>query len=169
LELMEEWYRQYGLDVFNYLVYRMGTRDVDDLVQETFIRALQGVHHFSGDASPKTWLISIARNVANGFYRKKHRSISSEPLFDMESTERPIEKLIDSMDAKRVIERGLGTMRPSYVDVVILRGVMDLSVSEAAEALGWSESKVRVTWHRALKKLRVFLEGEGTWDVSIQE
>lgn len=167
MDLVEEWYRLYGLDVFNYLVYRMGTRDVDDLVQETFIRALQGVHHFNGDASPKTWLISIARNVANGFYRKRRKSISSEPLFDMASTERPIEDLIDSMDAKRVVERCLGTLRPSYAEVVILRGILELSVSETAQALGWSESKVKVTWHRALKKFRTLLESEGAWDVSI--
>ncbi|WP_254660760.1 sigma factor [Bacillus sp. FJAT-27225] len=36
---IEQWFYQYEKDIFNYLVYYTGTRDVEDLVQDTFLRA----------------------------------------------------------------------------------------------------------------------------------
>jgi RNA polymerase sigma-70 factor (ECF subfamily) len=167
LDLIEEWYRQYGLDVFNYLVYRTGTRDVDDLVQETFIKALHGINRFNGDSSPKTWLLAIARNVAADFHRKKRRWTFYGPLTDLQSTEQPIERLIDVMDARYAIYQGLRHLKPTYQEVVILRGIVELSILETAETLGWTESRVKVTWHRALKELRKFLETGGIQRVSI--
>lgn len=161
MELIEEWYRQYGLDVFNYLVYRVGTRDVDDLVQETFIRALYGVHRFKHDSSPKTWLVAIAKNVATDFYRKNRRRRQlSKSAFDAPLTQEPIDKLIDAIDAKQAINQFLNGLKPAYQDVVIMRGILEMSISETAQTLGWSESKVKVTWHRALKVLREHLGKE---------
>lgn len=158
MDLIEEWFRQYGIDVFNYFVYRMGTRDVDDLVQETFIKALNGVNRFQGDSSPKTWLISIARNVATDYHRKRRRLVFNERLRDVASAEQPIENLIDAIDARNAITQGLSKLKPTYQEVVILRGVLELSSMETAQTLGWTESKVKVTWHRALKELRTFFE-----------
>ncbi|MCL6598718.1 MAG: RNA polymerase sigma factor [Alicyclobacillus macrosporangiidus] len=168
MDCIEEWYRQYGLDVFNYLAYRMGTRDVDDLVQETFVKALRGIRHFKGDSSPKTWLLAIARNVASDFCRKKRRWIFDERLTHAPSTEQPIERLIDVMDARHAVYQGLRCLRPNYQEVVILRGILELSVSETAQTLGWTESRVKVTWHRALRQLRGFLERGGIQHVSVQ-
>jgi RNA polymerase sigma-70 factor, ECF subfamily len=42
--------------------------------------------------------------------------------------------------------------------VVILRFLNDLSITETAEALGWTESKVKTTQHRALKVLKKQME-----------
>jgi RNA polymerase sigma-70 factor, ECF subfamily len=167
LDLIEEWYRQYGLDVFNYLVYRTGTRDVDDLVQETFIKALHGINRFNGEASPKTWLLAIARNVAADFHRKERRLAFYGPLTDVSSTEQPIERLIDVMDARHAVYQGLRNLKPTYQEVVILRGVLELSIMETAQTLGWTESRVKVTWHRALRELRKFLERGGIQYASI--
>lgn len=166
MELIEEWYRQYGLDVFNYLVYRMGTRDVDDLVQETFLKALHGLRQFDSRSSPKAWLISIARNVAMDFYRKHRKRKVNESHFDVLLTEEPIDRLLDSMDAKRAIAQSLSNLKPAYKEVVIMRGILELPIAETAQTLGWSESKVKVTWHRALKALRQFIKNEGTDHVS---
>ncbi|CEG25609.1 RNA polymerase ECF-type sigma factor X [Bacillus sp. B-jedd] len=52
-------------------------------------------------------------------------------------------------------------LKPAYRSVVILRALKEMSTKETAEVLGWSESKVRVDYHRALKKLK--------WDLKIQE
>ncbi|KPV45500.1 RNA polymerase sigma factor [Alicyclobacillus ferrooxydans] len=168
MELIEEWYKQYGLEVFNYLAYRMATRDVDDLVQETFIKAFHGVNRFKGDSSPKTWLISIARNVATDFHRKRRRFVSDEQFSDLVSPDLPIERLIDVMDARHAINKAVQNLKPNYQEVVILRGILELSIVETAQTLGWTESKVKVTWHRALKELRKHLETGGMEHVSVR-
>ncbi|WP_248737781.1 sigma factor-like helix-turn-helix DNA-binding protein [Neobacillus rhizosphaerae] len=52
-------------------------------------------------------------------------------------------------------------MKPSYRDVVLLKGIAEMSSREAGQVLGWSENKVNVTFFRAVKKLNVSLkEGE---------
>ncbi|WP_430787096.1 RNA polymerase sigma factor [Virgibacillus flavescens] len=67
------WFKQYHDDILNFLVYYTGKVDVDDLVQEVFIKAVRNVNTFKGNSEPKTWLISIARNVAIDEMRKRKR------------------------------------------------------------------------------------------------
>lgn len=56
-------------------IYRLVTRkeDVEDLAQETFIRALKGLDLFEGQSSFKTWLFSIATNLVKDHYKAKKR------------------------------------------------------------------------------------------------
>lgn len=68
---IESWFLQYEKAVTNFLIYYMGHRDVEDLVQDTFIRALNSLDQYKGEASPKTWLLRIARNTAIDSLRKK--------------------------------------------------------------------------------------------------
>ncbi|MFC0472450.1 sigma-70 family RNA polymerase sigma factor [Halalkalibacter kiskunsagensis] len=68
---ISDWFYQYSNDIYHYLLYRFGSTDVEDLVQEVFIRAMMGYDSFRSDSSPKTWLFTIARNVAIDENRKK--------------------------------------------------------------------------------------------------
>jgi RNA polymerase sigma-70 factor (ECF subfamily) len=68
---IEKWFLEYGSDVNHFLVYYLGQNNVEDLVQDVFIKALKGLPNFEGRAGPKTWLFAIARNVAIDFERKK--------------------------------------------------------------------------------------------------
>lgn len=67
---IEQWFMEYSNDLYHFLVYYTGKHDVDDLVQEVFIKALHNLHHFKGASSPKTWLISIARHLVIDLQRK---------------------------------------------------------------------------------------------------
>src|SRR4051794_9844952 len=51
-------------DVWRFLGHLAGVADADDLTQETYVRALAGVHRFAGHSSARTWLLSIARRVS---------------------------------------------------------------------------------------------------------
>jgi RNA polymerase sigma-70 factor (ECF subfamily) len=53
-----------------------------------------------------------------------------------------------------VLQHALTSLKKDYRQVVILRALKDFSVRETAEILGWTESKVRVTYHRALQKMK---------------
>ncbi|MGR9527479.1 RNA polymerase sigma factor (plasmid) [Priestia megaterium] len=57
-------------------------------------------------------------------------------------------------------ERALLKVKPTYRAVFILRAINELSIKETAEVLGYSESKVKVTYLRAIKKLQTLLHIE---------
>jgi RNA polymerase sigma-70 factor (ECF subfamily) len=124
------------------------------LTQETFLRALKGVHTYNETASPKTWLIRIARNVAID-YARKHRydkgNTTDDNLVNVPSCGPTPDEIIESKDVTRVLLDILNQLSPSYRDVLILRGLYEFSTQETAGILGWSSPKVRVTYHRALK------------------
>lgn len=153
---IEKWFIQYEKDVTNYLVYYTGTVDVEDLVQETFLRAFRAFSKFKNEARPKTWLISIARNTAIDLYRKKsvwqrlRQVLAHEtPMLQKHHTE---DKLLKKLEYAYLYE-AINELKPSYRDVILLRGIAEISSYEASQVLGWSENKVNVTFFRALKKL----------------
>ncbi|WP_301109959.1 sigma factor, partial [Sporosarcina sp.] len=50
-EIISNWFYLYSQDVFNFLVYYSGTRDVEDLVQEVFIKAAKGMSTYRNHAT----------------------------------------------------------------------------------------------------------------------
>jgi RNA polymerase sigma-70 factor (ECF subfamily) len=161
---IEKWFIQYEKDVTNYLVYYTGSSDVEDLVQETFLRAFRAFSRFKNDSSPKTWLISIARNTAIDFYRKKSVWNRLKQVLDYESPklhEQDTEgKIVKKMEYGHLYE-AINALKPNYREVVLLKGIAEMSSREVGQVLGWSENKVNVTFFRAVKKLNECLkEGE---------
>ncbi len=160
-KIISDWFYQYSDDVYHFLVYYTGTTDVDDLVQEVFIRAGRGYKNFNHDASPKTWLIRIARNIAIDESRKKETKMSQraheydEKIFNQEQKKpmnTPEEQLLHQEEMQELYH-SINHLKDNYRDVVILRAIKGFSIHETAEALNWTEAKVRVTYHRALNKL----------------
>ncbi|MEH7745529.1 RNA polymerase sigma factor [Neobacillus drentensis] len=167
---IEKWFIQYEQDVTNYLVYYTGSVDVEDLVQETFLRALRALSQFKNDSSPKTWLISIARNTEIDFYRKKSVWNRLKQILDYESPklheQDTGEKIVRKMEYAYLYE-AINELKPNYRDVILLRGIAELSSQEAGQVLGWTENKVNVTFFRAVRKLNERLK-EGEYFESIK-
>ena len=101
-QVISKWFYLYSDDIYQFLFYRLSSKhhDVEDLVQEVFIRALRNLDRFKGEASPKTWLYSIAKNVAIDAIRKSKRDkwkwlllIESEKVPENVTMETPEEAL----------------------------------------------------------------------------
>ncbi|GEL78490.1 RNA polymerase sigma factor [Tenuibacillus multivorans] len=158
-EIISEWFQQYHQDVYNFLVYYTGKLDTEDLVQEVFIKALNGIDRFDGRSSPKTWLFSIARNVAVDESRKQKRrgsgrTVTLDKAPEVRSDRSP-EDILQDHELKRQLYESIQSLKSNYREVLILRGIKDLTVAETAAVLGWSESKVKTTYSRAIKTLRM--------------
>jgi len=66
-----KWIDSYADYLFNYTITRVSNRDVaDDLVQETFFSGLKSAKNFKGEASERTWLVSILKRKIIDHYRK---------------------------------------------------------------------------------------------------
>ncbi|ATO49888.1 RNA polymerase sigma factor [Brevibacillus laterosporus] len=152
---IEQWFLAYSNDIYRFLVYYTGRTDIDDLVQETFIRALKAIQH-TEIANPKTWLFAIARSVAID-EKRKTKLISWLPdifLQHLVSPDKTPEESLELSENKRLLYDIINQLKRSYRDVLILRGIKGLSSKETAEVLGWSEAKVNLTLHRALKAVQ---------------
>jgi RNA polymerase sigma-70 factor, ECF subfamily len=152
-----EWFKEYHNDILNFLIYYTGMVDVEDLVQEVFIRAVRHVHKFKGKSNPRTWLISIARNVAIDEMRSRRKEDTKRNriMHDIGFVPQCLspEELFELNEIKAELYTTMKTLKLSYYDVLILRGIKELTVEETAETLNWSPHKVNLTYHRALKAL----------------
>jgi RNA polymerase sigma-70 factor (ECF subfamily) len=152
-----DWFKEYHDDIFNFLIYYTGSLDVEDLVQEVFIKAVRNIHKFKGNSNPRTWLISIARNVAIDDVRKRKKEEIKRNRFKqfngLKKLQDSPEELLGLSETKAELYTTMKTLKQTYYDVLIFRGIKELSVYETAQALNWSENKVKLTYHRALKAL----------------
>ncbi|USG64794.1 RNA polymerase sigma factor [Brevibacillus ruminantium] len=152
---IEQWFLAYNHDVYRFLVYYTGRKDIDDLVQETFIRALKAVSQ-TEVANPKTWLFAIARNVAID-EKRRAKLINWLPdifLRHLVSHDKTPEESLELNEDIRLLYSIINQLKRPYRDVLILRGIKGLSSKESAEVLGWSETKVNLTLHRAMKAVQ---------------
>ena len=158
-EIISDWFYRYNNDIYNFLIYYTGKTDMEDLVQEVFIKALKRLHQFDGRSSPKTWLFTIARNTAIDEMRKQKRQKSEETVelndrIVMIDEQSPIDILLED-ESKRELYKLVRSLKRNYRDVIILRGIEQLTIKETATILNWSEDKVKSTYSRALKALRL--------------
>ncbi len=154
------------------LCYRMtgNAADADDLVQETFVRAME--HPPARPEEPlRPWLVRVAMNLGRDLLRRRRRRGYAGPWLPS-PIETPAEDALPSYELAG--ERGLSTegryemmesvsyafllaleaLTPQQRAVLLLRDVFDYSVAEAAEALGLSEPNVKTTHHRARRAMR---------------
>ncbi|NRD80612.1 RNA polymerase sigma factor SigX [Bacillus sp. BRMEA1] len=163
--VFDELYHKYHHDVFQFLFYMVRNKEhAEDLVQEVYIRVYKSYYRFEGKSSEKTWLFSIARNVAIDFFRKQ-KGWKEKVLdkFDWSSNQIKDEYLIPEeiavqKDEIKLVYKCLDYCTIDQRMVIILRYIHDLSIAETAKALGWTESKVKTTQHRSLKILKKQLE-----------
>lgn len=146
----EELFSLYKSDVYRYARFTLGSAsDAEDIVQEVFLRVLKNWDKFRGDANPKTWLWTITRRCIVDRARKRDRD-KNQVTF-----EEHLGGHTDSnTSAALEVEDLLKTLTPDQREVVTLRLIQDWSTTETAEILGWSESKVKTTLHRAVTRMR---------------
>lgn len=159
--VFDELYDKYHQDVYKFLFYMTKNKEqAEDLTQEVYIRILKSFHSFEGKSSEKTWIFSIARNVAIDFFRKQ-KTLKERILerFDWaENQLKDVNKLpedivLHSEEASKLYSI-LNYLTVDQRTVILLRYYHDLTIIETAAALSWSESKVKTTQHRAIKKLK---------------
>jgi RNA polymerase sigma factor (sigma-70 family) len=153
------------------LCYRMtgNAADADDLVQETFVRALEHPPPRT-DEPLRPWLVRVAMNLSRDLLRRRRRRDYTGPWLpspvatDEESLPsfEPAAPSADSPAARYdMLESisfafllALEALTPTQRAVLLLRDVFDYSTTETAQALDRTEANVKVTLLRARKRMR---------------
>ena len=127
----------------------------EDAVQETFLKACNGLGTFRGESSAKTWLTRIAMNVCRDYQRGswfKHtdRSITPDMLQIGE-----VQPDTEDMDLSLAVMKLPRKLR----EAVLLYYYQDMGTEEMAKALGITQSTVSYRLQKGREKLRKLLEG----------
>ena len=169
------------------LCYRMtgSAADADDLVQETFTRALERPPART-DAPWRPWLVRVAMNLARDALRRRRRRRYVGPWLPSpidtgdESAVPAVEPTLATGDTTAgrydVLESvsfaflvALEALTPQQRAVLLLRDVFDYDVAECADALGRSSAAIKVTHHRARARMAAYERGRRTPTRDVQD
>lgn len=120
--------------------------DVDDLVQETYLRMIRSVASFRGESTVKSWLLTIARNTCadNVRRRVRQRRLAERVAQNTVATDQPAPSEPDDT---------LAMLSPDRREAFVLTQMLDLSYEEAAEIVGCPVGTIRSRVHRAREDL----------------
>lgn len=170
------------------LIYVPDQAAAEEVVQETWLAVLQGIHRFEGRASLKTWLFRILINQAKKRRARAGRQIPFSALWQPESE--PAEPAVEaerfwpgdaprgaghwaarpdswadvpeshllSQETQTYLLRAIEDLPPSQREVITLRDVEGWTAGEVCALLAISEANQRVLLHRARCKVRQALE-----------
>jgi len=131
--------------------------DVDDVVQEVFVAAFLGLKKFRGESSLRTWLFTITVNKCRSFrFRRLRRlhCVAVEEAATLESQDRSGEVVALDQETLARVRRAIQTLPQKYREIVVLRYLQGLEVSEIRELLGITENATQVRLNRARKRLK---------------
>jgi len=133
--------------------------DVDELVQDTFVRAFNSIDGFRGDSSFRTWLFTIQRRLLLDRRRtEKRRRDKDEVQEDTASTEYDALDSVVADETRKRLQEAVGRLSPTQRDVFALRVGEGLSYKEIADAVGTTEGAARVHYHNAMRAVKEFLD-----------
>ena len=146
---MEELYKRHSQIVYHFLYVRC--RDpvlAEDLMQETFLRAMESVDSFNGNCKMSTWLCQIAKHLLYQHWAKGSRIRTEELDEEIQAPVNTEEQAMARIELKDVWDK-LQEFSPDMRKVVEMRVLDDLPYKEIGEILGKSENWARVTFYRA--------------------
>jgi len=155
-------YENYAAEIFTFINGRVQQKqDAEDLTDEVFVRAWKALSNYKDEGKPfSSFLYRIARNLIVANYRKEDqwqvRSIDTTSLMAA------VDKGPAELHAEEVLQEELhiaiSKLKPDHRDIIVLRFIEGMSISEIAEYTGRSAGTLRVINHRALKALRTIID-----------
>ena len=132
--------------------------ELDDLVQETFIRAFRSVDRFRGHCQFRTWLLTIGGNVLKDFGRRSARR-RVMPLDEgvRDGAGDPHDHAVAS-ETESLLAEGLKLLSRLQREVFLLRAQQGLEYEEIAAALATTPGAARVHYHHAVRRLKEIVQ-----------
>ncbi len=173
----ETWVDHYGDYLYRFVIARVRDPSVaEDLVQETFLAALDSIKSFASRSSPKTWLTGILKHKIVDYFRRKAKEPSGddietsvqviEGLFDAQGRWKaePVEwaanpqDLYEKQEFIKALNDCLSQLSSRLASVFILREIIGETTEEICKVLDVTPTNCWVMLHRARMYLRSCLE-----------
>lgn len=142
--------------------YLRNEADVQDAMQEAYLKAYAKLGQFKGEASFSTWLVRIGINEAlQQLRRERTMHLHADPDVRMEQLRKlpdngqmnPEQRTIQA-EHRKLLEQAIDRLPQGYRAVYMLREVEGMGVAEVAQCMDLTESNVKVRLHRAKDMLK---------------
>jgi RNA polymerase sigma-70 factor, ECF subfamily len=140
--------------------------EVEDIVQEVFLKTFEKLRTFRGEAPFEHWFMRLTVRTCYDFLRA-HRRRRESTFTEMSREEsdwlerfnaEPDQTPESDSGARELLQRVMGQLTPDARLVITLLELEDRSVREIAKLTGWSESLVKVRAFRARRQMRKLLQ-----------
>ncbi|HSR88844.1 MAG TPA: RNA polymerase sigma factor [Candidatus Udaeobacter sp.] len=162
-EAFAELYDLYVKRIYSFVFFKVSSREeAEDITSEIFLKAWRYINEKKEIESFSGLLYRLARNGVIDLYRAKSKqkeslSVDSEmgvEVVDAQTWKANLsEDLENKLEMQKIIS-ALQKMKEEYKEIVTLRYVDELEISEIAEITGKGQIAIRVILHRGLKKLK---------------
>lgn len=166
----ENWVDRYSDFLFNYTITRVNNREIaKDLISETFLAGLKSMKNFKGEASERTWLVSILKRKIIDYYRKinskkgkaevkinyRNEGVDGEWLEEQVSNRDDVTAEDDLMneELRTTIFDCLATLPEQQAKVFKMKTIDHYDTEAICNELNISASNLWVIIHRARKKM----------------
>jgi len=163
-DVYREFLARYKSPVFRLIRSTVGDEgEAMDLTQETFVAGFAALDRYDGDRPFRTWISRIALNKCRDWGRRRAvraffaRALPLESAHDVAIETPSIDMQASDRAELARVQRAIAALPSNLREVIVLRGVEELSQAEAAELLGVSEKTVETRLYRARAKLRASL------------
>jgi RNA polymerase sigma-70 factor (ECF subfamily) len=157
--VMEDFYKKYYQSIRGFVRQRIDDEDVvEELTNDIMLAGINSLPSFNGKCNEFSWLCSIAKHKIIDYYRKKKLKtvlFSACPTFE-EIADKALspERDVLKNELKEEIKNTFNELNKGYIDILRLKYIEDLKISQIAEKLQMSVKAVESRLIRAKKKFR---------------
>lgn len=137
--------------------------DADDVLQNVFLKAWQGIGHFRGDARLSTWLYRIAYNETLNFLDKRNLStvsLSAGADSDAEAVKVQLESdpYFDGDELQIQLQQAIHSLPPKQRQVFNMKYFEEMKYEDISQILGTSIGALKASYHHAVQKITSFFQ-----------
>ena len=157
-EALAELYRRTRSAVYGLaLSYLKNAHDAQDLTQDVYVQAWDCAEQYRPTGSPMGWLLAVCRNLCLMRLRREERHAA---LSEEEWDTIPAQECGLDADERTLLQQALASLADEERRIVLLHAVTGMKHREIAALLELPLPTVLSKYHRALKKMRAYLEGD---------
>lgn len=160
-------YKAYAPKIGALVKSYLGTDDIDDVIQEVFVRIYKNIKKFRGDSKLSTWIYRITVNVCNNVYKKlKNKGLSVDLMESNDeeeytyqfSTDEDVRKNVTDEILYEKLRKVLDTLNPEDRAILFMKEIDGLTYEEIGTILKRPEGTIKSRLHYIKEKIKRALE-----------
>ena len=149
-------YDRYVERIYRFIFFKVGNKsDAEDITSEAFLKTWQYIKEGKPIKNLNAFLYAVARNLVVDHYRTQSKKREfEEAIFTDIKSDANIAIKLDIKSSTDKILRAMKSLKDEYCEVIVMRFLDDLSISEIAGVIDKTSNNTRVLVHRALGALK---------------